>query len=76
MGDRISRDKETIKNVFSELLAIECPEDGVYFDSGEENINVEDIALDREYNGVEVSVTAHLGSAVVPFTMDIGLGIL
>lgn len=43
---------------------------------GEENINVEDIALDREYNGVEVSVTAHLGSAVVPFTMDIGLGIL
>ena len=34
MGDRISRDKETIKNVFSELLAIECPEDGVYFDSG------------------------------------------
>lgn len=74
LGERISRDKENIKRAFSEICSIECPEDGLTFDSEGYNIKVEDIALDKEYNGVTVSVTAHLGTASVPFSMDVGFG--
>lgn len=74
LGDKISRDKDTIKKAFCEICSIQCPEDGLTFDYGEKDITVEDIALDKEYNGVTVSVTAHLGSAEIPFSMDIGFG--
>ncbi len=74
LGDRISRDKETIKQAFRQICSIQCPEDGLTFDNRETDIKVEDISLDKEYNGVTVSVTAHLGTAVVPFSMDIGFG--
>ena len=74
LGDRINRDKETIKTVFSEICSIECPEDGLVFNTKADGIRVEDIAMDREYSGVRVYVTAHLGTAVIPFSMDIGFG--
>ena len=74
LGDKIRRDKDTIKKAFCEICSIQCPEDGLTFDYGEKDITVEDIALDKEYNGVTVSVTAHLGSAEIPFSMDIGFG--
>lgn len=74
LGERISRDKETIGTAFREICSIQCPEDGLLFDSGEDSIKVEDIALDKEYNGVTVSVTAHLDTIVQPFSMDIGFG--
>ena len=74
LGDRISRDKEIIRKAFCEICSIPCSEDGLTFDNGEKDIKVEDISLDKEYNGVTVTVTAHLGSAVIPFSMDIGFG--
>lgn len=74
LGDRISRDKEVIKRAFIEICQIQCDEDGLSFDSGENDIKVEDISLDKEYNGVTVSVTARLGTAVIPFSMDVGFG--
>ena len=74
LGERISRDEETIRNAFREILSISCPEDGLIFDNGENDIKIEDSSMGREYNGVCVSVTAHLGSAVIPFSMDIGFG--
>ena len=74
LGDKISRDKETIRKAFREICAIQCPEDGLMFDNGENDIKVEDISLDKEYNGVTVTVTAHLDTIVQPFSMDIGFG--
>ena len=74
LGDKISRDKDALRKAFREICSIQCPEDGLVFDSGEKDIKVEDISLDKEYNGVTVTVTAHLGSAVIPFSMDIGFG--
>ena len=74
LGDKISRDKETIRKAFREICSIQCPEDGMIFDNGEHDIMVEDIALDKEYNGVTVTVTAHLDTIVQPFSMDIGFG--
>ena len=74
LGDKISRDKETIRKAFREICSIQCPEDGLIFDNREHDIMVEDIALDKEYNGVTVTVTAHLDTIVQPFSMDIGFG--
>ena len=74
LGDKISRDKETIRKAFREICSIQCPDDGLTFDNGEKDIKVEDISLDKEYNGVTVSVTAHLETIVQPFSMDIGFG--
>ena len=74
LGDKISRDKETIQKAFREICSIQCPEDGLAFDNGENDIKVEDISLDKEYNGVTVTVTAHLDTIVQPFSMDIGFG--
>ena len=67
MGDRIDRDKENIKQAFRTICAIECEEDGVMFDCGEEDVTVEDIALDREYNGVCTpdSASGHDSSAYI-----------
>lgn len=74
LGDKISRDKETIKSAFREICSIKCPEDGLVFDCGADDIRVEDISLEKEYNGVCVHVTAHLDTIVAPFSMDIGFG--
>ena len=74
LGDKINRDKENIKKAFQEICSIQCPEDAITFDSGFDDIKVEDITLEKEYNGVTVSVTAHLGTVIIPFSMDIGFG--
>ncbi|MBR1461756.1 MAG: nucleotidyl transferase AbiEii/AbiGii toxin family protein [Prevotella sp.] len=74
MGDRIDRDKENIRQAFRAICAIPCEEDGVTFDCGEGDVTVEDIALEREYNGVCVHLTAHLDTIVQPISMDVGFG--
>ena len=74
LGERISRDQDTIKNAFIEILSQPCPEDGVIFDTGEDSIVVEDIILDREYNGVKLKFTGHLDTVVQKLSMDIGFG--
>ena len=74
LGDKINRDKENIKKAFQEICSIQCPEDAITFDCGFDDIKVEDITLEKEYNGVTVSVTAHLGTVIIPFSMDIGFG--
>ncbi len=74
LGERISRDQDTIKNAFIEILSQPCPEDGVVFDTDEDSIVVEDIILDREYNGVKLKFTGHLDTVVQKLSMDIGFG--
>lgn len=72
MGDRISNDMENIRRTFMEICAIEYPEDGVTFDT--DKITVSEITLDREYQGVQLHVTAHLDTIVQNLSMDIGFG--
>ena len=72
MGDRISNDMENIRRTFMEICAIEYPEDGVTFDT--DKITVSEITPDREYQGVQLHVTAHLDTIVQNLSMDIGFG--
>ena len=74
LGDRISRDKKTIKRIMLEICSIACEEDGVTFDCGEEEIWLEDITVEKEYNGIRVHMTAHMDTIVQPFSTDVGFG--
>lgn len=72
LGQQISRDMDNIKNVFTKLCDIECPEDGVTFDKT--SIRVEEITLKKEYNGVRVHIKVGLDTASQVVSMDIGFG--
>ena len=72
LGQRISRSHEIIKQVFEQISQVECAEDGVTFDAT--SIQVEDIALDDEYNGTKVTITASLDTIKQPLSIDIGFG--
>lgn len=74
LGDRISRDKENIKRIMLEICGIACEEDGVTFDCGEDDIWLEDITVEVEYNGTRVHMTAHMDTIVQPFSIDVGFG--
>lgn len=63
---------ENIRNTFKEICAIEHPEDGVTFDT--DKITVSEITPDREYQGVQLHITAHLDTIVQNLSMDIGFG--
>lgn len=74
LGDHISRDKENIKRIMLEICSIVCEEDGVTFDYGEEEIWLEDITVEKEYNGTRVHMTAHMDTIKQPFSIDVGFG--
>ena len=72
MARRISNDAENIKGIFSEICQIDCPEDGLTFDS--DTIETGEIAITKEYHGVRVSLMAHLDTAQQLISMDVGFG--
>lgn len=72
MANRIDRDRDFLTNVFKEILAIPCEEDGVTFDL--DTLRVEPITVDKDYPGSRFFVTAHMDSIVYPMSMDIGFG--
>jgi len=74
LGDHISRDKENIKRIMLEISSIACEEDGVTFECGEDDIWLEDITMEKEYNGTRVHMTAHMDTIVQPFSIDVGFG--
>ena len=74
LGDHINRDKENIKRIMLEICSIACEEDGVTFDCGEEDIWLEDITVEQEYNGTRVHLTARMDTIVQPFSIDVGFG--
>ena len=74
LGDHISRDKENIKRIMLEICSIACEEDGVTFECGEEEIWLEDITVEKEYNGTRVHMMAHMDTIVQPFSIDVGFG--
>ena len=74
LGDHISRDKENIKRIMHEICSIECEEDGMTFECGEDEIWLEDITVEKEYNGTRVHMTAHMDTIVQQFSIDGGFG--
>lgn len=72
LGQHISRSVEIIKKVFEEIADVKCPEDGVTFDA--KSIQTEEISLDKEYNGVKVTIVAYLDTINKPISIDIGFG--
>ena len=74
LGDHISRDKENIKRIMHEICSIECEEDGVTFECGEDEIWLEDITVEKEYSGTRVHMTAHMDTIVQQFSIDVGFG--
>lgn len=74
LGDHISRDKENIKRIMLEICSIACEEDGVTFECGKDDIWLEDITVEVEYNGTRVHMTAHMDTIVQPFSIDVGFG--
>lgn len=72
MADRISRDRNNMTEIFRKIVAINCDEDGVYFDT--ENIKPEPITVDKKYPGLRFYVTAHMDTIVHNMSVDIGFG--
>lgn len=72
MANDISRDRESLTEVFKEILSIKCDEDGVIFDP--ESLKTEPIAIDKKYPGTRFHFTAHMDTIVQSMSIDIGFG--
>lgn len=72
MGHNIDRDKDKIVDAFKSICDIEFPEDGVTFHT--ETIRTSDIAIEKRYPGVRITLTVSLDSILQDISMDIGFG--
>ena len=63
---------ERLHRVFSEIAAIEFPDDALQFDSA--SVTTEPIRTIQDYGGVRVTLTTALGKAKIPLQVDIGFG--
>lgn len=72
LADRISRDRDTLTNIFKQIVDIDCVEDGVLFDT--DSITTEPITVDKKYPGLRFYVTAHMDTIVHSMSIDIGFG--
>ena len=72
MANRISRDQDELVRVFTEILSIACPEDGVEFDTT--NMVPAPIAVDKKYPGVRLPFKAKMDTIVHEMSIDIGFG--
>lgn len=72
MGTGISNDKPSIIAAFKEISNIDAEEDGVVFIS--DSVEASDIAVEKKYPGVRITIEAHLDTVVKELTFDIGFG--
>jgi len=72
MGDRIDNAQEHIVKVFREILSIDSPTDGVCFLT--DTLQASDIAIEREYPGIRISVEVTLDTIRQALSSDIGFG--
>lgn len=72
LGERISNDRDNIKEIFQKVCSIECEDDGVTFDPA--SLELEPIAVEKKYPGTCVKVVAHLDTIVQQVSVDIGFG--
>lgn len=67
-----SPDLERLVVVFQEICATAVQDDGLRFDGS--TVTAAPIRADAVYDGVRVTLLAHLGSARVPVQVDVGFG--
>ena len=72
LADKLGRDRKTLTEIFSQIVAIGCNEDGVLFDP--KSIKTESITVDKKYPGLRFYVTAHMDTIVHNMSVDIGFG--
>lgn len=72
LGERISSDRDNLRNIFQKILSVECIDDGVTFDVA--SLELEPIAMEKKYPGTCVKVIAHLDTIVQQVSIDIGFG--
>lgn len=72
MGYHIDNDKVNIKKVFAEICAIPYPQDGVTFYT--ETLKTDDIAIEKNYPGVRLTLDASIDTIRQYVSMDIGFG--
>ena len=72
MAKNVSNDMANIKKIFQKISQIECKEDGVVYDV--DTMEISEIAINKEYHGVRLSLLAHLDTAQQNISMDIGFG--
>lgn len=68
LGERISNDRDNIKEIFQKVCNIECEDDGVTFDPA--SLELEPIAVEKKYPGTCVKVVAHLDTIVQQVSVD------
>jgi hypothetical protein len=61
-----------IRELLSDVCAVQCPEDGVTFDLSD--LVIDPIRVEEEYAGVRSLFWAHLGTARIRMQVDIGIG--
>lgn len=72
MGYHIDNDKENVKKVFAEICAIPYQQDGVTFYT--ETLRTEDIAVEKKYPGIRLTLSASIDTIRQDVSMDIGFG--
>lgn len=72
LGESISNDRNSLKDVFQNICSIECADDGVIYDPL--SLELEPIAVEKKYPGTCVRVIAHLDTIVQQISIDIGFG--
>ena len=72
MGYHIDNDKKNIKKVFAEICAIPYQQDGVTFYT--ETLRTDDIAVEKKYPGVRLTLSASIDTIRQDVSMDIGFG--
>jgi hypothetical protein len=65
-------DDEAVRALVEEICAVQCPEDGLRFDTS--SLSVEAIRAEEEYSGKRARFLAYLGSARISVQMDLGFG--
>lgn len=72
MGHQIDSDKENVRNVFAEICAISYEQDGVIFYV--DTLHTDDIAVEKKYPGVRLTLAASIDTIRQNISMDIGFG--
>ena len=72
MGHQIDSDKENVRKVFAEICAISYEQDGVIFYV--DTLRTDDIAVEKKYPGVRLTLTASIDTIRQDISMDIGFG--
>ena len=61
-----------LEEIFREVCAIPCSEDGLAFDVA--SVRAQEIREEQEYGGIRVTAGATLGRARIPIQVDVGFG--